>query len=217
MKRKPTDILRLTLCAGLLAGAVVIGCSSKPEPFPSQRRRVALASAGDESVAPATQRSDLLAFNRFSVYVSPPLGWKMKINSSDERAEHVVWNSPGGNTAFGVIYFKLPFPVGHDLAFEWGFLPEARKREGSAEVLEKYWDPSIEGLRFTVKTPRYTVEAKFFVRGSRGWAAYSGTKTTQPVNQDELRQARQAREDADFGEELDPAEETPKSAADERG
>ena len=58
------------------------------------------------------------------------------------------------------------------------------------------------------------MEAKFFVRGKRGWAAYAGTKTTQPVNAEELMLARQAREDAEFGEEIIQSRIEP--AADER-
>ena len=146
----------------------------------------------------------MLTFGKFSVYATPPAGWTSRVHSSDPRAEHIVWSSPSGNTAFGVIFFKLPFPFGHDITFNYGFVAEARRREGQADVLEKRWDPDIEGLRTTVRTPKFTVEAKFFVRGKRGWSSYAGTRTTQPVNEEELQQARLAREDAEFGEELTP-------------
>src|SRR5207302_363635 len=29
---------------------------------------------------------------------------------------HQVWISPSGHTAYGIIHFKLPLPVGHELA-----------------------------------------------------------------------------------------------------
>ena len=81
--------------------------------------------------------------------------------------------------------------------------------------MNKRWDKEIEGLRFTIRTPKYTAETKMFVRGMRGWAAYSGFQTTRPVNQAELDQAIRAREDAEFGEEIEQKAET-RPAADER-
>jgi hypothetical protein len=202
-----TNIVRASVVA-ISMGAAIAGCASKPEAFPTRHHAAELAYA-DDAMIPATQRSDLHTFSHFSLYASPPEGWTMKDNTGDPRVEHVIWTSPSGNTAFGTIFFTLPFPFGHDITFNYGFLAEARRREGSAEVIEKHWDPEIEGLRFTVKTPRFTVEAKFFVRGKRGWAAYAGTKTTQPVNEAELQQARQAREDAEFGEEIVPTKTEP--------
>lgn len=204
MTRGILHILRASF-AGLSALAfIAVGCSNKPEAFPRRRHSIVVANAADDITVPATQRSDLLAFNTFSIYGNPPAGWRKKANTADPRAEHIVWTSPSGNTAFGVIFFHLPWPIGHDLTFRYGVLPEARRREGTAEVLDKHWDPEIEGLRFTIRTPRYTAETKMFVRGTRGWAAYSGFQTTRPVNQEELDQAIHAREDVEFGEEIEP-------------
>ena len=196
------NFVRILVCGASVAGAVAVGCSNKPEPFPRRHRLVAVANAEDDTAFSTTQPSDLLRFKKFTLYASPPPGWRMKVNDSDERAEHVVWTSPSGNTAFGVIFFKLPWPIGHDLTIRYGVLPEARRREGTAEILEKRWDPEIEGMRYTIVTPRYTAATKMFVRGMRGWAAYSGFQTTRPVVQEELDLAIRAREDAEFGEEV---------------
>lgn len=207
MGTQPANLVRLLVCGASLAGVIVIGCSNKPEAFPRRQWPVAVANADDGGL-PTTQRSDLVTFKSFSVFASPPAGWTMKANTADPRAEHIVWTGPSGNTAFGVIFFRLPWPIGHDLTVRYGVLPEARRREGTAELLAKQWDPEIEGLRFTIRTPKYTAETKMFVRGTRGWAAYSGFQTTRPVNQEELEQAARAREDAEFGEEIAPKSQT---------
>ena len=56
------------------------------------------------------------------------------------------WLSPSGRTAYGVIYFSLPLPVGHDLTL-WGFLDEMRHSEGEATLVSKQWDENLRGLR----------------------------------------------------------------------
>jgi hypothetical protein len=209
-----SKLVRASICVACVVTAIVAGCSNKPEPFPRRHRTVAVANAEDDVLVPTTQRSDLLTFSKFSLYATPPEGWKFKRNAADPRAEHISWTSPSGDTAFGAIFFRLPWPLGHDLTLHYGVLPEARRREGTAELLDKRWDREIEGLRFTIRTPKYTAETKMFVRGTRGWAAYSGFQTTRPVNQAELDQAVRAREDAEFGEEIEQKPET-RPAADE--
>ena len=143
-----------------------------------------------------------MTFQTFAVHGTPPAGWAQRTNSIDERSEHITWLSPSGNTAYGTIFFKLPFPVGHEIAFTRGFLAEVRKREGEPEVLDKHWDEQLGGLRFTVRSPKYTVEAKFFVKGLRGYAVYAGTLTDLPVNEAELAEARRARESTRFAREI---------------
>lgn len=185
--------------------AIAVGCA-RDGTFPvSERRQAELAriAAGQGSPGEGDGGSDLITLDKFSVYATPPAGWELKRNNAgDDRAEHVVWISPTNRTAFGIIFFKMPFPVGHDLAFRYGFLAEADKREGPVNVVEKRWDEQIEGLRFIVDTQKYRVQAKMFVRGSRGWATYAGTRNDMPLEIAERDQAIAARESADFGEEL---------------
>src|SRR4051812_40884397 len=50
-----------------------------------------------------------------------PDGWRAEPLKSSPAHTHQVWLSPTGHTAYGIIRFKLPLPVGHDLAL-FGFL-----------------------------------------------------------------------------------------------
>ena len=168
----------------------------------------------DASTRPSTAPAPaLLTFQTFAVRARPPEGWTQKTNSISDRAEHITWLSPSGNTAYGVVFFRLPFPVGHEFAFSRGFVAEVRKREGEPYLIDKHWDDEIGGLRFTVRSPRYQIEAKFFVKGLRGYAVYAGSLADRPVDVNEFLRARAARESTRFAREIKPGD-APVSSAD---
>ncbi len=173
--------------------AVAGGCAKKYKRPPRP-----MAVAGADEVVPTTQ--PIREFGKFFAEIDPPADWRYELTSTSDRHEHVTWISPGNNTACGIVYFRMPFPVGHELAFKYGFLAEMRRKEGKADVLEKHWDPQIQGLRFIVESRFFHVEAKFFVRGSEGWAIYAGQRLNNPVNEDEFETAKRVRENADFVE-----------------
>jgi len=130
--------------------------------------------------------------------VAPPIGWQIDKNTTDADHAHQVWISPSGKTAYGVIHFKMPLPVGHDWAL-WGFLREMRRNEGTAEVQEKKWDDELDALRFIAVGGRYTVRTILRVQGFDGLAAYAGTLTGQSVEDAELKIAEDARERTFWG------------------
>ena len=81
----------------------------------------------------------------------------------------------------------------HDLAL-WGFLNQMRASEGEGRLIEKKWDPNLDGLRFVAEGGQYTVRTNLFVHGFTGWAVYAGTLRAFPVNEAELQSAERARE-----------------------
>src|SRR6185503_18142204 len=81
--------------------------------------------------------------------VTAPIGWVSRKIDDAGDASQIVWESPTGHTAYGVIHFTLPLPVGHDLAL-WGFLVNMKKHEGEANLVEKQWDPNLKCIRFVV-------------------------------------------------------------------
>jgi hypothetical protein len=83
--------------------------------------------------------------------VAPPVGWKPDEPKTSSSHVHQAWISPSGNTAYGVIRFRMPWPVGADLALQHGFLPNMRKTEGEATLLSKEKDPKLPGIRFVVE------------------------------------------------------------------
>jgi hypothetical protein len=135
----------------------------------------------------------LPAVQQLHAACSPPNAWSLKEVPPSYRAQRQVWFSPSGDTAYGVIYFPLPLPVGTDLAFR-GFIAEMRKREGDARLLEKHKDESADALRFVAEMPQYQMYGKLVVRGMSGWVFFASTVVNHPVRPDELVQAESARE-----------------------
>lgn len=123
----------------------------------------------------------------------PPSGWGSQPLKADAHHTHQLWLSPSGRTAYGVIHFTLPFPVGHDLVL-WAFLNEMRHGEGSAVLLNRQWDSNLDGIRFVAEGGLYTVRTNLLLRGFDGWAIYAGTNTHQDIVQQELALAERARE-----------------------
>ena len=117
--------------------------------------------------------------------------------SDDHR--HQVWISPGKATAYGVIVFKLPLPVGPSLAL-WGVLREMRRTEGQANLLDRHDDPVLRGIRFTAEGGRYTIRANLTTDGLRGWLVYAGTLRDHPIDAAELRLAERARDATRVGQ-----------------
>ena len=129
---------------------------------------------------------------------TPPRDWKAEPLKSSDLHTHQVWISPTGNTAYGVIHFKLPIPVGANVV-HWEFLREMKKRTGEATEFEVRNDPSLPGLRFVCEGGLYKMRVNLTASGFDSWAAYAGTLRTAPENPAELDLAVKARENTQFG------------------
>jgi hypothetical protein len=140
-----------------------------------------------ERLAPAEVNHDLHAV------VAPPIGWHTDPPKRSSRHDHQVWISPSGRTAYGVIYIRLPLPVGYDLTL-WGFLREMRRAQGEANLLQELWDPNLSALRFVAEGGLYRIRTNLFVNGFDAWAVYAGTLRDQPIDAIELDLAERARE-----------------------
>jgi hypothetical protein len=126
-------------------------------------------------------------------YVDPPTGWNPDPLKASGTHKHRVWLSPSGHSAYGIIHFSLPLPVGHDLAL-WGFLREMKRSEGEATLISKQWDQNLPGLRFVAMGGLYCVRVNLVVDGFEGWAVYAGTLRRFEVEPDELQLAEAARD-----------------------
>jgi hypothetical protein len=116
---------------------------------------------------------------------------------------HQLWLSPTGNTAYGVIRFSLPLPVGPDTVLYF-FLREMRASEGEARLISKRRDPQLKGLGFVAEGGLYVVRTNLTTRGLRGWAVYAGTLRARPVLPNELSLAELAREETETGVDGNP-------------
>jgi hypothetical protein len=123
----------------------------------------------------------------------PPLGWKQDPPKVTSDHFHLVWLSPTRDTAYGVIHFTMPLPVGANLALG-GFISQMKKSEGTADLLSQQDDPKLPGIRFVAEGGRYKIRANLMVDGWQGWAIYAGTLRGQADPPDELDMATRARE-----------------------
>jgi hypothetical protein len=126
--------------------------------------------------------------------VTPPAGWRAEPLKGSAKHNHQVWISPSGNTAYGVIRFKMPLPVGPDAALRFGILPEMRRTEGEARLISSERDADLPGLRFVAEGGLYKLRSNLITRGWRGWVVYAGTLRAREIVPDELALAELARE-----------------------
>jgi hypothetical protein len=152
----------------------------------------------------ATQKLTSPAYDPDVIAVcDPPLDWRPDPLKHSDQHTHQVWVSPTGATAYGVIHFKLPLPVGPDIALN-GFLKQMKKTSGAANLISKEDDSNLGGIRFVADGGLYRIRANFLVDGWEGWAVYAGTVIKKPVNADELDTAIRAREHTYIGQPQSP-------------
>ncbi len=182
----------------MLAAAIPFaqGCAAQPKP------NLAQIQAGWKS--PDTRGLTLPAFNTDVVAVcDPPIGWKPDPLKIGKNHIHEVWLSPSGATAYGVIHFTMPLPVGLNLALT-GFLNEMKTTEGDATLLSRQNDPDLPGIRFVADGGLYRIRANLVVDGWEGWTVYAGTIRSKPILPEELDTAVRARENTHIGRPENP-------------
>jgi hypothetical protein len=169
------SILSLGIVAAVTA-TLVGGCASAPAPDPS-----------------LTVNYDSIPGLRESAYVpsvlatcTAPCGWLPQPLKENNQHTHEIWLSPSGATAYGVIHFKLPWPVGPDIALT-GFMAGMRRSEGDAHLLEAHADR--RGIRFVADSGEHHLRGQLIVQGWEGWAFYAATDRSKPVDADELKLA----------------------------
>src|SRR4051812_12825610 len=175
--------MRWTCCIALLCGFVA-GCHGR-----AQRHAATAVSDG---------LSSPLAIADLDALCVPPVNWHPDPLKSSKQHRHQVWVSPSGSSAYGVIWFALPLPVGQDAAL-WGFLREMKRTEGEATLIEKRRDPNVDALRFVAQGGRYLIRGTLVTTGFHGWAVYAGTLRNRPILPEELELAERARENTALG------------------
>jgi hypothetical protein len=182
----------------MLAAAIPFahGCCSQPRPDLNQIR------SGWKT--PDTRGLTLPVFDPDVVAIcDPPIGWKPDPLKVSPNHTHQVWLSPTGATAYGVIHFTMPLPVGLNLALT-GFLSEMKTTEGQATLISRHDDPALPGIRFVAEGGLYRIRANLIVDGWEGWAVYAGTFRSRPILAEELDTAIRARENTHVGRPENP-------------
>lgn len=176
---KAGTTMRLTVLVILVSLFSATGCASK--------------KAGQMATASSAALAGGQPVEAVEAVCYPPAGWTAEPLKQSGRHSHQIWLSPTGETAYGVIHFSLPLPVGPDLVLR-AFIREMQKQEGSADLLGKASDPALPGLRFEARGQIYHLWGNLMVRGFEGWAVYAGSRSGRPVSGAELELAATARE-----------------------
>lgn len=202
---RPARLLAHLALAPALVGAA--GCAGPLNRGPTADAPVALAPAID--LLPPEYVPDLRAT------VRPPAGWAKQPAEASLNSTTQLWLSPGGETAFGVIAFWLPLPVGTDAVVPV-YLGEMRRRDGRADVVSRTDDDALGAVRVVADSDTFRTRTTILVRGLRGWAVWAGTLQSRPVNEATLAAAEAARESVRLGDETaDPADPVPDDPAPE--
>lgn len=192
-------LLAVFICAGVMATAIG-GCQTgRVGQSASTSASVFSGKVSNNQSTPCDRLCQPTGVGALMAVCDPPVGWRPEPLKSSANHEHQVWVSPSGRTAYGVIHFILPLPVGDELAL-WGFLRQMKASEGSANLLSKQRDPNLSGLRFVAEGGIYRIRAYLVVRGWEGWAVYAGTLMRQPEERGELDLALAARERTHIGQ-----------------
>ena len=138
----------------------------------------------------------------------PPTDWNPKPIERAKNTVHQVWVSPTGATAYGVIRFSLPLPVGPETVL-WFFIREVDATEGDARLISKTRDDVLRGLRFVSESKKYRVRGNLVTKGFHGWISYAGTVQGRNIDADELRLAELARENTKTGIDENPSPAKP--------
>src|SRR5688500_3520143 len=131
---------------------------------------------------------------RVEAFVVPPKEWTMDAPKITDRHAHLAWISPTGDTAYGVIYARIPSyvpvavmpaEVGHSQVVG-RVMVEVRADEGEATLLGKSWDEDADELHFVAEGGLYRVDSVLTVRGLSAWTLYVGRLREREENPAEV-------------------------------
>jgi hypothetical protein len=190
MQRPIISILKLAGACWATAG--VIGCNCDQRPASATGNDVQLTGTAIDQPG-SDELSTAVAMPVVDAIVDPPIGWEIDKRQVDAKHVHMVWKSPSGDTAYGVVLMYLPLPVGPDLVLA-GFLNQLKQSDREAKLLSKTPAEELHGYRFVAESGQYVIRVDLSVRGWRAWAVYAGSLRGRDVNQAELDLAERARD-----------------------
>ena len=202
----PAPRLAAVALLSALAAGPVVGCAGPLNRGPATPPPTA-ASSASTTPAPAIDLLPPEYVPDLRATVRPPAGWTPRPPEQSLNSTTQLWLSPGGETAFGVIAFWLPLPVGTDAVVPV-YLKEMARRDGRADVVSREVDERLEAVRVVADSDTYRTRTTILVRGLRGWAVWAGTLQAKPIDPDALAAAEAAREAVRLGDETDAPAET---------
>lgn len=142
---------------------------------------------------------------RVEAFITPPTGWQPEEEKMSGGHTHLVWLSPTGDTAYGVIYATAPIYVPatemfHNIVLD-RILQEMERDQGEANLLSKQWLGDRRLIRFEADGGLYHIRTNLQVRGKSVWCVYAGTFKGKEPRMEELEIAVAAREATRVGQD----------------
>ncbi len=169
-----------------LVAICIAGCAQ-------HTRSSATAPSASLAPQPATRQSPAASAAQLGILPLPPAGFTPKPLEQDETSTQQVWVSSSKATAYGIVRFSLPLPVGPGFALP-GFIAETAKKQGPTKLLASKAHPRSGGVEFTADLPLYHMRGILWTKGFTGWVVYASTDRSMPVDADDLAAALAARD-----------------------
>jgi hypothetical protein len=124
----------------------------------------------------------------------PPEGWEADPLKRDDKSVRALWVSPTKATAYGVVSFDLPLPLGPGWTLP-GFIAETQRVVGPTRLVSSSKDENSGGVQFAADLPLYKLEGVLWTRGFTGWVTYVSTEKSVPLQEAEYKAATTARDE----------------------
>lgn len=161
---------------------LISGCAVSPSVSP--KRLIASQAMLDfEGLSPTRLQPKL------KVYAALPASWTRLPTKVSGPIIHQQWRSPSHQTAVGIGYIRLPFPVSAKFLIwlaKMQYADDANKAGKSADVAIKEWTDPTGREWFDAKTDKYHLQGYAITDGFDAWIVYSGYKRGIGVNWPEL-------------------------------
>ena len=171
----PKQIYSL-LVAGLLL-TTLVGCQSGPTV--QTQRLIQHQAMIDFSGLKAPALLDAVR-----VQASLPASWNMQSLEQKPLYTHQQWKSPSLHTGVGVIYVRLPLPLGTPMLI-WAARQQFTQQQGQGHEMAE-WTDELGRRWFEAETPKYHARGYAMVNGLDAWIVYFGYKVNVPPDPAEI-------------------------------
>ncbi len=181
----PLDVARMLCLLTVFAWAG--GCQTGPQV--SSRRLIEHQAMIDFSgLNPPT------AVESVQTTLAIPRHWTDVPTKYTALYTHRQWKSPSTHTGVGVVYCRMPLPLGAK-AVVWLAKQEYSKREQDGRVLSE-WTDDLGRCWFEAENYKYHVRGCVVVKGFDAWITYFGYRTQYPPQVAEIALAARSAESA---------------------
>ena len=163
MPYRPITVTGLVLCLSLLAGGCQSGQQVPTERLIQHQALIDFSGLRPPEVAEAVK-----------VQASVPQSWVVHAVERKPLYTHQQWKSQSAKTAVGVIYARLPLPVGSDMLLWMARQQYANQGKSGTDLGQ--WEDALGRKWFEAETEKYHARGYVIVNGLDAWVVYSGFK-----------------------------------------